>query len=92
MWTNIKKTAFEWLKTLSSKSSFFSSKRLERFTFTTLVVLGYTTLIIYEVVEDKLTATEFTIASVPLLVAAGYNMNKTEQAKKKDNEGISGEA
>lgn len=83
MWDKIKTGAFEWLKTLSSKSSFFSSKRLERFTFTTLVVLGYITLIIYEVVEDKLTSTEFAIASVPLLVAAGYNMSKTEQAKSK---------
>jgi len=74
MWDKIKTGAFEWLKTLSSKSSFFSSKRLERFTFTTLVVLGYMTLIIYEVVKDKFTATEFTIASAPLLAAAGYNL------------------
>jgi len=87
MWDKIKTGAFEWLKTLSSKSSFFSSKRLERFTFTTLVVLGYMTLIIYEVVKDKFTATEFTIASAPLLAAAGYNLYKAEQAKKEKLDG-----
>ena len=81
---NIRKGAFELLKTLSDKVSFFSSKRLERFTFTALVVLGYSTLIIYEVVKDKFTATEFTIASAPLLAAAGYNLYKSEQAKKAD--------
>lgn len=75
----------EWLKTLSSKPSFFSSKRLERFTFTSVVVAGYITTIIYLVYSDKLTAMEFTIASTPLLVAAGYNLDKTEKAKKKDS-------
>jgi len=82
MWNKIRTVAFEWLKTLSSKSSFFSSKRLERFTFTSVVVFAYIALIIYEIVSGTLTAMEFTIASSPLLLAAGYNLGKTEEAKK----------
>lgn len=72
----------EWLKTLSSKPSFFSSKRLERFTFTSVVVAGYISTMVYLIASDKLTATEFAIASTPLLLAAGYNLSKTEESKK----------
>lgn len=84
MWTNIKKAGFEWLKTLSSKQSFFSSKRLERFVFTGVTVAAVITCIIYEIIQDKLTATEVTILTAPLLLAAGYNLGKTEQAKKEN--------
>lgn len=77
----------EWLKTLSSKPSFFSSKRLERFTFTSVVIAGYIATMVYLIYSDKLTATEFTIASAPLLLAGGYNLSKTEESKKlKDGE------
>lgn len=85
-WEKFKKFVYEWLKTLSSKPGFFSSKRLERFVFSGVVVLGYITTIGYLVYSDKLSATEFAIASTPLLLAAGYNLGKTEEAKKLDNQ------
>ena len=85
MWNKIKTAAFEWLKTLSSKPSFFSSKRLERFVFTGVTIGAIITCIVYEIIQDKLTATEVTILTAPLLLAAGYNLGKTEQAKKTDN-------
>ncbi len=85
-WEKIKKFVYEWLKTLSSKPGFFSSKRLERFVFSGVVVAGYLTTIGYLVYADKLSATEFAIASTPMLLAAGYNLGKTEEAKKKDNQ------
>jgi len=85
-WEKFKKLAYEWLKTLSSKPGFFSSKRLEKFILTAVVVLGYIATIIYLIVSDKLTALEFTIASAPLLGAAGYNLYKAEEAKKIDNQ------
>ena len=87
---NIKKAVFEWLKTLSSKSSFFSSKRLERFSFiglTEFIILG---TFLYLVYMKQLTAIDATILVIPLLTAAGFNMVKTEQAKKEnkvENEG-----
>mgnify|MGYP001615845596 FL=1 len=90
MGENIKKAAFEWLKTLSSKSSFFSSKRLERFSFiglTEFIILG---TFLYLVYMKQLTAIDATILVIPLLTAAGFNMVKTEQAKKEnkvENEG-----
>lgn len=87
MLQNIKKGFIEWLKTLSSKSSFFSSKRLERFAFTSVVIGAYISLIIYEIYTGKFNATEFTIASSPLLLAAGYNLAKTESAKKENKDG-----
>lgn len=85
-WEKIKKFIYEWLKTFSSKPGFFSSKKLEKFILTGVVVAGYIATIIYLIVSDKLTALEFTIASGPLLVAAGYNLYKVEQAKKIDNQ------
>lgn len=88
---NINKYFIEWVKTLSSKSSFFSSKRLERFTFTSIVVLAYISLVVYLIIKDKFTATEFTIASIPLLIAAGYNMSQTEKAKSHNKEENNGQ-
>lgn len=85
--TDIFRLFKEWLKTLSSKESFFSSKRLEKFTFTAVVVAGYISTMVYLIVSDKLTATEFAIASSPLLLAGGYNLSKIENSKKlKDGE------
>lgn len=81
-WEKIKKFILEWIKTFSSKPSFFSSKRIERFVFSGVVVGGYLTTIGYLVHSDKLTATEFAIASTPMLLAAGYNLGKTEESKK----------
>lgn len=87
MFSNIKKGAFELLKTLSSKTSFFSSKRLERFNFvilTDIIVIG---TFIYLIYAKTLTALDAVILITPLLVAAGFNMKQTEKAKKIDNEG-----
>lgn len=86
MWNNIKKAGFEWLKTLSSRPSFFSSKRLERFSFIGLsdfIVLG---TFLYLVVTRQLTAMDAVILITPLLVAAGFNMTQTEKAKTKKTE------
>lgn len=85
-WEKIKKFVYEWLKTLSSRPGFFSSKRLEKFVLTAVVVAGYVATMTYLIVADKLTALEFTIASAPLLGAAGYNLYKAEEAKKIDNQ------
>lgn len=90
MWTNIKKTAFEWLKTLSSKSSFFSSKRLERFSFIGLTEIIICGTFIYLIVSKQLTALDAVILTGPLLIAAGFNMTQTEKSKKKD-EGTDGQ-
>ena len=77
----IKKFIKEWLLTFSMKSSLLSSKKLERFAFTFVSLGAVITCIVYEVVEDKLTAMETTILITPLLICAGYNLAQTEKSK-----------
>lgn len=86
MWDNIKKVGFEWLKTLSSKQSFFSSKRLERFAFIGVTLLLTVGCFIYLVVKGTLTSGDTVFLTTPLLLAAGFNMTKTEAAKKEIKE------
>ena len=81
---NFKKGLLELLKTLSSRASFFSSRRIERFVFTGVTVGAVITCIIYEVAKDKLTATEVIILTTPLLIAAGYNLSTIEKSKKEN--------
>lgn len=90
MGENIKKCAFELLKTLSSKASFFSSKRIERFSFIALTETIIFGTFIYLVYTKQLTALDATILTSPLLLAAGFNLTKTEKAKQiktEENEG-----
>ena len=77
----VKKGVKEWLLTLSSKDSFLSSKRLERFLFTSVSTGAVIACVVYEIVKDKLTATETTILILPLLTAAGYNLHKSQKEK-----------
>ena len=87
MLDKINKGLFEWLKTLSSRPSFFSSKRIERFNFvvlTDIIVLG---TFIFLMCSKTLTALDAVMLITPLLVAAGFNMKQTEKSKKTDGEG-----
>ncbi len=74
---------FEWVKTLSGRvPSFFSSKRLERFTFAGVSILAILGTIAYLMFKGTLTALDTTILIAPLLVAGGFTMTKSEDAKK----------
>lgn len=76
----------ELINTLSNKKSLISSKRIERCIFTTTVICSVISCIIYEIVQDKLTALEVTILTGPLLIAAGFNMNHTQKEKQNNGE------
>lgn len=79
---------FEWVKTFSGRvPSFFSSKRLERFTFagvSIIIVLGTFGFLMY---KGTLTAIDATILIAPLLLAGGFTMTKSEDAKKTGTDG-----
>lgn len=85
-WNNIKKVIKDLYNTLSAKTSFLSSKRVERFLFTITSILLIDGTFIYLVHKGTLTSTDTIILISPLLVAAGYNLDKTEKAKKKDSD------
>lgn len=81
-WENIKKVIKDLYDTLSSKHSFLSSKRLERFAFVSTslsIVIG---TFVFLIVAGTLTATDAIILISPLLLAAGYNLAKGEKGKK----------
>ena len=90
MLDGIKKGLFEWLKTLSSKPSWLSSKRLERFAFIGLTLMLTLGCFIFLIVKGTLTSGDTVFLTTPLLIAAGFNMTQTEKAKNKNNEGING--
>lgn len=81
-WENIKKVVKDIYDTFSSKKSFLSSKRLERFA---LVSVGLTIILgtfIFLVSKGTLTATDAIMLAGLLLTAAGYNLTQTEKSKK----------
>lgn len=85
-WKNIKKVAKDIYETFSSKKSFLSSKRLERFALVSIsltIILG---TVIFLAAKGTLTATDALMLAGLLLTAAGYNLTQTEKAKK-DSEG-----
>lgn len=86
MWNTIKKYFHEWLLTFSQNNSLFSSKKIERFIFMLTVISSIVSCVVYEIVKDKLTATEVTILTIPLLTAMGYNLMKTEEEKQNNKE------
>lgn len=64
----------ELLKTFSIELSFFSSKRIERFLFTTTVVAIVWEINIRNI--GKWTAFDHMLTLTPLLIAAGYNITQ----------------
>jgi len=76
---------YELLKTFSSNSSFFSSKRIERSIFTITSVLLVIGTFVYLWLHKQITETGTVILITPLLLAAGFNLTKTESNKKTDN-------
>jgi len=77
------KTLFvELWETLSTKPSFLSSKRIERFVFTLTVVVLTWVINIYNL--GKWTATDHVITLTPLLIAAGYNIIQERNDRKQE--------
>ena len=74
----------EWWNTLSTKPSFLSSKRVERFVFTVTVVVITWIINMYNL--GKWTATDHVITLSPLLIAAGYNIMQERNDRKDDKE------
>ena len=93
MWKSLL-TWIRWLfgelwATLSTSSSYLSSKRLERMVFTVTVVTIVWIINMYNL--GVWTATDHIITLSPLLIAAGYNVIQERRDKtsvKKDEEDI----
>ena len=87
-WNQIKWFILEMGKTLSNKRSYFSSKRLERWTaFTT----GESFLVIYFIYHFKtMTYLECLALAGAAFTVAGYTLNATQKEKKaiRENEEI----
>ncbi len=86
MWSTIKKYIYEWILTFSQKSSLLSSKKLERFSFISVsefIILG---TFFYLIHKGILTSTDAIVLISPLLLASGYNLNKTEEEKQNNKE------
>lgn len=77
----------EWWSTLSTKPSFLSSKRVERFVFTVTVVFITWIINLYNL--GKWTATDHVITLSPLLIAAGYNILQERNDRKDDKDKVS---
>jgi hypothetical protein len=84
MFELIKKGLKELVYTLSSKTSFLSSKRIERAVFTCTSDILIIATWIYLALKGILTATDTVMLITPLLLAAGYNLSKGEQSKAKE--------
>lgn len=65
---------------LSSEPSYFSKKRVTEVIAFCSVIISYLAFIIANI--RVLTATEFVIASTPILAIAGYVLNHTQKEKK----------
>lgn len=84
----IKKYFFEWVKTFSGRvPSFFSSKRLERFSFVGLAEMLILSTWIYLAYKGTLTTLDTIGLVTPLFISAGYNLTKSEDAKKTGTDG-----
>lgn len=88
--TNAKRMILEWVKTFSQKTSFFSSKKIERFVFGGVYILMCAAYIVYGFINKSLTALDITLIGGPLLIAAGYNLSKTEKEKIENKESNGG--
>lgn len=82
IFNTIKYMMTEWWHTLSTKPSFLSSKRVERFIFTVTVVAITWIINVYNL--GKWTATDHVITLTPLLIAAGYNIIQERNDRKQD--------
>lgn len=67
---------------LSNEKSYFSKKRVTEVVAFASVILTYLAFIIANI--RTLTATEFVIASAPILAIAGYVLNHTQKEKKSE--------
>lgn len=84
MFELIRKGIKEALLTLSNKTSFLSSKRIERAVFTgssVIIVLGTW---IHLMVVDRITASESVILVTPLLISGGYNLSMGQKEANKN--------
>ena len=80
-WDNFQKLFLEWIKTFSQRASFLSSKKIEKFVFSGVSVIVILGTFVYLWINKTLTATEAVILVTPLLLAAGYNLKKSEEEK-----------
>ncbi len=88
---NIKRLISEWIKTFSQRASFFSSKKIERFVFGSAYLSFCYLYIGFAIYNKTFTAMDVTLIGSPLLLAAGYNLAKTEK-EKSENKETNGEA
>ncbi len=77
----IKKYFYEWILTFSMNPSLLSSKKLERFSFIAVSLSLVIGTFIYLIHKGTLLSTDTIILITPLLMAAGYNLSKTEEEK-----------
>lgn len=82
-WTNIRWGIKEIIKMYSSESSFFSYKRFQTGVAFFVFIQGC----IYAIKNYVTDINGFVLWCVPILLVCGYTLNKTEQAKSKENEG-----
>jgi len=71
---NFEELVFEWVKTFSNKSSFLSSKRIERFTIFGVMLSLTIVFIVNSIIKCTLTAVDFTIVISVWLGLAGFNV------------------
>ena len=79
---NFRKVAKELYNTLSNSTSRLSSKRIERFVFTTVSIGLIVSCQVYLIRKGTLTSTDTVMLASVLLVAGGYNLAKGQQEKK----------
>ena len=79
IWYWIRTIVIELWLSFSSKPSFLSSKRIERFVFTATVVIITWVINLYNL--GKWSATDHMITLTPLLIAAGYNIIQERRDK-----------
>jgi len=90
---NLKELVFEWVKTFSNKSSFLSSKRIERFTIFGVMLSLTIVFIVNSIIKCTLTAVDFTIVISVWLGLAGFNVIQgRKDVKSESNTGEEKEA
>ena len=90
---NLKQLVFEWVKTFSNKSSFLSSKRIERFTIFGVMLSLTIVFIVNSIIKCTLTAVDFTIVISVWLGLAGFNVIQgRKDVKSESNTGEEKEA
>jgi hypothetical protein len=79
---NFKQVCKDLYETLSGQASKLSSKRIERFVFTSVSVGLVISCQTYLITKGTLTATDTVMLASMLLIAGGYNLAKGQQEKK----------